>query len=197
MALIAYLMESKANYGPHLIIVPNAVAVNWKSELERWLPDAKTIHYTGSKPERKRMWTQVGGRGEGGRGSGCVGKGMGVGRRRRRGSGPAGKGREVGAGEAGRGGLPEGALIARKGSGWYCEVIWQYRWCHLLRWVPHALRLVLPRNVRSLCVLAAAPPSLVCTHHRTNHILTPCILLLPLPTSPPFLPPPPSLVPLG
>lgn len=30
MALIAYLMEFKSNYGPHLIIVPNAVLVNWK-----------------------------------------------------------------------------------------------------------------------------------------------------------------------
>lgn len=32
MALIAYLMEFKGNYGPHLIIVPNAVLVNWKVE---------------------------------------------------------------------------------------------------------------------------------------------------------------------
>ncbi|KAF2315290.1 hypothetical protein GH714_038735 [Hevea brasiliensis] len=30
MSLIAYLMEFKGNYGPHLIIVPNAVMVNWK-----------------------------------------------------------------------------------------------------------------------------------------------------------------------
>lgn len=33
MALIAYLMEYKGNYGPHLIIVPNAVLVNWKVSL--------------------------------------------------------------------------------------------------------------------------------------------------------------------
>ena len=33
MALIAYLMEFKGNYGPHLIIVPNAVLVNWKVRL--------------------------------------------------------------------------------------------------------------------------------------------------------------------
>ena len=38
MALIAHLMEHKNNYGPHLIIVPNAVLVNWKSELTQWLP---------------------------------------------------------------------------------------------------------------------------------------------------------------
>jgi SWI/SNF-related matrix-associated actin-dependent regulator of chromatin subfamily A protein 2/4 len=41
MALIAYLMEHKKNYGPHLIIVPNAVIVNWKSELQQWLPSVK------------------------------------------------------------------------------------------------------------------------------------------------------------
>jgi hypothetical protein len=41
MALIAYLMEHKNNYGPHLIIVPNAVMVNWKSELTQWLPSVR------------------------------------------------------------------------------------------------------------------------------------------------------------
>ncbi len=41
MALIAYLMEHKHVYGPHLIIVPNAVIVNWKSELQTWLPAVK------------------------------------------------------------------------------------------------------------------------------------------------------------
>ena len=40
MALLAYLMQHKGACGPHLIIVPNAVMVNWKSELLRWLPSA-------------------------------------------------------------------------------------------------------------------------------------------------------------
>jgi ATP-dependent helicase STH1/SNF2 len=40
MALIAYLMEFKSNKGPHLIIVPNAVMVNWK---------VRCISGTGSK----------------------------------------------------------------------------------------------------------------------------------------------------
>ena len=38
MSLLAYLMQHKGACGPHLIIVPNAVMVNWKSELLRWLP---------------------------------------------------------------------------------------------------------------------------------------------------------------
>ena len=58
MALIAYLMEKKSNYGPHLIIVPNAVMVNWKSELTQWLPDARCVYYVGNKDERGRKYVQ-------------------------------------------------------------------------------------------------------------------------------------------
>ncbi|KAI8106850.1 hypothetical protein M9434_001504 [Picochlorum sp. BPE23] len=58
MALIAYLMEKKSNFGPHLIIVPNAVMVNWKSELTQWLPDARCVYYVGSKDERNRKYIQ-------------------------------------------------------------------------------------------------------------------------------------------
>lgn len=56
MALIAYLMQHKNNYGPHLIIVPNAVMVNWKSELTAWLPSAKCVYYVGHKDERARKF---------------------------------------------------------------------------------------------------------------------------------------------
>ena len=58
MALIAFLMENKSNYGPHLIIVPNAVIVNWKSELTQWLPSARCVYYVGSKEERTKKYLQ-------------------------------------------------------------------------------------------------------------------------------------------
>ncbi|KAJ8498993.1 hypothetical protein OPV22_009545 [Ensete ventricosum] len=58
MALIAYLMEFKTNYGPHLIIVPNAVLVNWKSELLNWLPSISCIFYVGGKDERSKLFSQ-------------------------------------------------------------------------------------------------------------------------------------------
>ncbi|KAH9324701.1 hypothetical protein KI387_004879 [Taxus chinensis] len=85
MALIAYLMEYKGNYGPHLIIVPNAVMVNWKvisidsfgefffilnsldssltcnilqSELHNWLPTLSCIYYVGSKDQRARLYSK-------------------------------------------------------------------------------------------------------------------------------------------
>ncbi|XP_047337449.1 ATP-dependent helicase BRM-like [Impatiens glandulifera] len=58
MALIGYLMEFKGNNGPHLIIVPNAVLVNWKSELHTWLPSASCIFYVGGKDQRARLFSQ-------------------------------------------------------------------------------------------------------------------------------------------
>ncbi|KAF6157703.1 hypothetical protein GIB67_037276 [Kingdonia uniflora] len=58
MALIAYLMEFKGNYGPHLIIVPNAVLVNWKSELHTWLPSVSCIYYVGAKEQRAKLFSQ-------------------------------------------------------------------------------------------------------------------------------------------
>ncbi|XP_073263490.1 ATP-dependent helicase BRM isoform X3 [Populus alba] len=58
MALIAYLMEFKGNYGPHLIIVPNAVLVNWKSELHSWLPSVSCIYYVGGKDQRAKLFSQ-------------------------------------------------------------------------------------------------------------------------------------------
>eukprot|EP00887_Chlorella_sp_A99_P003101 scaffold9.g3101.t1 len=56
MSLVAYLMERKNNFGPHLIIVPNAVIVNWKSELTQWLPSVRCVYYVGSKEERARKY---------------------------------------------------------------------------------------------------------------------------------------------
>ncbi|KAL2478747.1 ATP-dependent helicase BRM [Forsythia ovata] len=58
MSLIAYLMEFKGNYGPHLIIVPNAVLVNWKSEFHNWLPTVSCIFYVGSKDQRSKLFSQ-------------------------------------------------------------------------------------------------------------------------------------------
>lgn len=51
-------MEHKGNYGPHLIIVPNAVIVNWKAELMRWLPSVRCVYYVGHKEDRARKYQQ-------------------------------------------------------------------------------------------------------------------------------------------
>ena len=57
-ALIAYLWESKQNYGPHLIIVPNAVIVNWKSEIKLWLKNMATVYYVGGREERAKIFAE-------------------------------------------------------------------------------------------------------------------------------------------
>lgn len=57
LALIAYLMENEKNRGPHIIIVPNAVVINWKNEIKRWLgDDIKALIYVGNQDERKSLW---------------------------------------------------------------------------------------------------------------------------------------------
>ena len=55
-SLIAYLWESKQNFGPHIIIVPNAVIVNWKAELKRWLPHVNCVYYVGSREQRAKIF---------------------------------------------------------------------------------------------------------------------------------------------
>lgn len=60
IALIAYLMQHKNNYGPHLVIVPNAVMSNWKDEIHQWLPNAKLVYYKGTKQERATVFSKVG-----------------------------------------------------------------------------------------------------------------------------------------
>lgn len=57
LALIAYLIENEKNRGPHIIIVPNAVVINWKNEIKRWLgDDIKALIYVGNQDERKSLW---------------------------------------------------------------------------------------------------------------------------------------------
>ena len=55
ISLFAYLMESKGNYGPHLVICPKAVLSNWCVEFERWLPNVNVILYDGNPTERKAI----------------------------------------------------------------------------------------------------------------------------------------------
>ncbi|KAJ2156608.1 swr1 complex component [Coemansia sp. RSA 552] len=61
IALLAYLACNRGIWGPHLIIVPTSVLLNWEQELHRWLPGLKVLTYYGSKAERKqrrRGWSK-------------------------------------------------------------------------------------------------------------------------------------------
>ncbi|GJW06478.1 ATP-dependent helicase BRM isoform X1 [Tanacetum coccineum] len=42
----------------YISIVPNAVLVNWKSELHSWLPNVACIYYVGNKDQRAKLFSQ-------------------------------------------------------------------------------------------------------------------------------------------
>ncbi|KAF5743891.1 protein PHOTOPERIOD-INDEPENDENT EARLY FLOWERING 1 isoform X2 [Tripterygium wilfordii] len=53
IALLAHLACDKGIWGPHLIVVPTSVMLNWKTELLKWCPAFKILTYFGSAKERK------------------------------------------------------------------------------------------------------------------------------------------------
>ena len=53
IALLAHLACEKAMWGPHLIVVPTSVMLNWEYELKKWCPAFKILTYFGSFKERK------------------------------------------------------------------------------------------------------------------------------------------------
>ncbi|OCT61820.1 hypothetical protein XELAEV_18047849mg [Xenopus laevis] len=61
ISLLAHLACDKGNWGPHLIIVPTSVILNWEMEFKRWCPSFKILTYYGSQKERKlkrQGWTK-------------------------------------------------------------------------------------------------------------------------------------------
>ncbi|XP_014280973.1 helicase domino isoform X2 [Halyomorpha halys] len=61
IALIAHLACEKGNWGPHLIIVPTSVMLNWEMEFKKWCPAFKILTYYGTQKERKLKrsgWTK-------------------------------------------------------------------------------------------------------------------------------------------
>lgn len=62
ISLLAHLASEKGIWGPHLIVVPTSILVNWEIEFKRWCPALKIMTYFGTPKERKakRMgWSQV------------------------------------------------------------------------------------------------------------------------------------------
>ena len=56
IALIAYLLESKGNRGPYLVIVPLSTLSNWVNEFKRWCPSINLITYKGIPAVRKAIF---------------------------------------------------------------------------------------------------------------------------------------------
>ncbi|RLO11627.1 hypothetical protein DYB28_010614, partial [Aphanomyces astaci] len=52
ISLLAYLRESRALKGPHMIIVPKSTVGNWMRELGRWCPSIRAFKFMGDKEQR-------------------------------------------------------------------------------------------------------------------------------------------------
>lgn len=61
ISLLAYLACEKHVWGPHLIIVPTSVMLNWEMEFKRFAPGFKVLTYYGNPQQRKdkrRGWNK-------------------------------------------------------------------------------------------------------------------------------------------
>lgn len=53
IALLAHLATTYEVWGPHLIVVPTSVMLNWEMEFKKFLPGFKILTYYGDQKERK------------------------------------------------------------------------------------------------------------------------------------------------
>jgi SNF2 family DNA or RNA helicase len=54
ISMLAYLACERGIWGPHLIVVPTSIMMNWEMELKRWCPGLKVLTYFGNQKERKQ-----------------------------------------------------------------------------------------------------------------------------------------------
>jgi helicase SWR1 len=54
IALLAHLAVEHEVWGPHLVVVPTSVILNWEMEFKKWCPGFKIMTYYGNQEERKQ-----------------------------------------------------------------------------------------------------------------------------------------------
>lgn len=54
IALLAHLAVEHEVWGPHLVVVPTSVMLNWEMEFKKWCPGFKILTYYGSQEERRQ-----------------------------------------------------------------------------------------------------------------------------------------------
>ncbi|PIA44610.1 hypothetical protein AQUCO_01700300v1 [Aquilegia coerulea] len=58
ISLICYLMETKNDRGPFLVVVPSSVLPGWLTELNFWAPNINKIAYAGPPEERRKLFKE-------------------------------------------------------------------------------------------------------------------------------------------
>ncbi|XP_019101466.1 PREDICTED: chromatin structure-remodeling complex protein SYD-like [Camelina sativa] len=58
ISLICYLMETKNDRGPFLVVVPSSVLPGWQSEINFWAPSIHKIVYCGPPEERRKLFKE-------------------------------------------------------------------------------------------------------------------------------------------
>jgi SNF2 family DNA or RNA helicase len=58
IALLSYIMESKHNNGPFLVVVPLSTLSNWVNEFTKWAPECIMVTYKGPPQTRKAIFKQ-------------------------------------------------------------------------------------------------------------------------------------------
>ncbi|KAF1966641.1 hypothetical protein BU23DRAFT_560056 [Bimuria novae-zelandiae CBS 107.79] len=63
ISVLAYIAVYRQKWGPHLVVVPTSVMLNWEMEFKKFLPGFKILTYYGDINERKRKrvgWRNTG-----------------------------------------------------------------------------------------------------------------------------------------